>query len=47
MIHYNDEEGKVLLLCDVSNKLINVTGTDSLGILEVVPVSLLAKKHPT
>lgn len=37
----------VSLMCDVSNKLINVTGTDSLGILEVVPIPLLAKKHPT
>lgn len=46
-IHYNERQGKLLLLYDIGNKLINATDTDSCGILEEETISPLAKKQPT
>lgn len=47
MIHYNEGYRNLLLLYDISNMLINVRDTDSFGMLEVEPLSLLTKKRST
>lgn len=47
MIHYNEGYRNLFLLYDISNMLINVRDTDSFGMLEVEPLSLLTKKRST